>query len=83
MGVSENRGPQYSTLNSRILIIRSQNKVPLFSETPICSLYSRIEEPPGMIVPVPHCEVLQLLYFEVQAAIGLPYTHYCSSMGPL
>ena len=35
MVISENRGPQYSTLNSRILIIRiPQNKVPLFSETP-------------------------------------------------
>ena len=29
MGVSENRGPQYSTLNSRILVIRTPNKVPL------------------------------------------------------
>ena len=29
MGVSENRGPQYSTLNSRILIIRTPNQVPL------------------------------------------------------
>ena len=29
MGVSENRGPQYSTLNNRILIIRTPNKVPL------------------------------------------------------
>ena len=30
MGVSENRGPQYSTLNSRILIIRTPkiSKVP-------------------------------------------------------
>ena len=28
-GVSENKGPKYSTLNSRILIIRTQNKVPL------------------------------------------------------
>ena len=28
MGVSENRGPQYSTLNNRILIIRTPNKVP-------------------------------------------------------
>ena len=27
-GVSENRGPQYSTLNSRIDIIRTQDKVP-------------------------------------------------------
>ena len=26
MGVSENRGPKYSTLNSRILIIRAPNK---------------------------------------------------------
>ena len=35
MGVSENRGPSYSTLNSRILIIR-EPKIrypPLFSET--------------------------------------------------
>ena len=32
VGVSENRGPSYSTLNSRILIIRTpppKNKVPL------------------------------------------------------
>ena len=30
MGVSENRGPKYRTLNSRILIIRTpQNKAPL------------------------------------------------------
>ena len=29
MGVSENRGPKYSTLNSRILIIGTPNKVPL------------------------------------------------------
>ena len=28
MGVSENRGPEYSTLNRRILIIRTPNKVP-------------------------------------------------------
>ena len=31
MGVSENRGPYYGTLNSRILIIRTPNKVPLSS----------------------------------------------------
>ena len=30
--VSENRGPQYSTRNSRILIIRTPNKVTLFSK---------------------------------------------------
>ena len=29
LGVSENRGPQYSTLNSRILIIRSPGLVAL------------------------------------------------------
>ena len=29
MGVSENRGPKYSTLNSRILIVRTPNEVPL------------------------------------------------------
>ena len=29
MGVSANRGPQYSTLNSRSLITRPPNKVPL------------------------------------------------------
>ena len=29
MGVSANRGPQYSTPNSRILIIRTPKKVPL------------------------------------------------------
>ena len=28
LGVSKNRGPGYSTLNSRILIIRTPNKVP-------------------------------------------------------
>ena len=28
MGISENRGPQYRTLNSRILIIRSPSKDP-------------------------------------------------------
>ena len=33
-GVSENRGPEYGTLNSRILIIGPPNKVPQFSETP-------------------------------------------------
>ena len=33
MGVSKNRGTQYSTPNSRTLIIRTANKV--FSETPI------------------------------------------------
>ena len=35
LGVSENRGPEYSTLNSRILIIGPRNKVPSFSESPI------------------------------------------------
>ena len=36
MGVSENKGPQYSTLNSRILIIRTPPMgYPQFSETPI------------------------------------------------
>ena len=39
MGVSKNRGAQYSTLNSRILIIRTPkiryHSVPPFSETPI------------------------------------------------
>ena len=40
MGVSENRGPYYSTLNSRILAIRTPKiRYPLFSETPIW-LYS-------------------------------------------
>ena len=29
LGVSENRGPDYSTLNSRIFIIRIPDKVPL------------------------------------------------------
>ena len=29
MGVSENRGSKYSTLNSRVLIIRAPNTVPL------------------------------------------------------
>ena len=29
MGVSENRGPQYGTLNSRILIIRTTKEVSL------------------------------------------------------
>ena len=33
MGVSENRGPQYSTLNSRILIVRTPKiRYPVFSE---------------------------------------------------
>ena len=35
MGVSKNRGSQYSTLNSRMTIIRTPNKVPPFSETPM------------------------------------------------
>ena len=35
MGVSENRGPEYSTLNSRILIKGSNIRYPPFSETPI------------------------------------------------
>ena len=36
MEVSENRGPQYSTLNSRILIIGTPKQgTPLFPETPI------------------------------------------------
>ena len=36
MGVSENRGPLYSTLNSRILILRTPTiRHPFFSETPI------------------------------------------------
>ena len=29
LGVAENRGPYYSTLNSRILILGPQNRVPL------------------------------------------------------
>ena len=39
MEVSENRGPQYSTLNSKILIIRTpQNKVlPIFGNSHIGS----------------------------------------------
>ena len=39
MGDSEHRGPEYSTLNSRILIIRiPQNKVPLiFVNSHICT----------------------------------------------
>ena len=50
MGVSESRGPQYSTLNSRILIVRTQKKVPLIfgtsvspfkSETPLRACGSR------------------------------------------
>ena len=35
-GVSENRGPEYSTLNSRILILRTPKiRYPLFSESPL------------------------------------------------
>ena len=34
MGVSKNRGLEYSTLSSRILVIRTQIRYPLFSETP-------------------------------------------------
>ena len=35
MGVSENRGPQYSTLNGRILVIRTpKTKVPLILRKP-------------------------------------------------
>ena len=39
MGVSENRGPQHSTLNSRILIKKKDPAIryPVFSETPISS----------------------------------------------
>ena len=33
MGVSANRGSKYSTLNSRILIIRTQSKVPIFGNS--------------------------------------------------
>ena len=32
MGVSEDRGPEYGSLNSRIFIIRPPNKVPLIFE---------------------------------------------------
>ena len=36
LGVSENTGPYYSTLNTRILIIRTPKiRYPLISETPI------------------------------------------------
>ena len=42
MGVSENRGPYYSTLNSRILIIRRPNKVPLiFGNSHMCFFLTR------------------------------------------
>ena len=40
MVVSKNRGPEYSTLNSRILIIRTQNNVTLIfgdSQIPVKS----------------------------------------------
>ena len=36
MGVSENRGPQHSTVKRRILIIRTPKiRYPLFSESPM------------------------------------------------
>ena len=39
MGVSENRGPQYSTLNSRILIIRTpQRGTPIFGNSHIACI---------------------------------------------
>ena len=39
LGVSKNRGPQHSTLNTRILIIRTPKiRHPGFSETPISEL---------------------------------------------
>ena len=38
MGGSENRGPECSTLNSRILIIRIPNKVPLIFGDPLIGL---------------------------------------------
>ena len=39
MGGSENRGPECSTLNSRILIIRIPNKVPLIFGDPLIGLF--------------------------------------------
>ena len=43
LGVSENRGPQNSTLNSRILSIRTPNKVPLiFGNSHLCQESSRL-----------------------------------------
>ena len=48
MGVPENRGPRYSTINSRILIIKTPpNKVPLFSETPKSNSQRMLMESPG------------------------------------
>ena len=46
MGVSENRGPYYSTLNSRIFIIRTPNKVPqIFGNSYIAGLRVRVLGP--------------------------------------
>ena len=42
MGVSENRGPKYSTLNSRTLIIGPQKEVPLvFGNSHMGSRFSK------------------------------------------
>ena len=52
MRVSENRGPQYRTLNSRILIIRTpKQSTPQFSETPILE-QSRAPATPGILSSV-------------------------------
>ena len=47
MRVSENRGPEYSTLSSRILIISYKNpkiRYPLFSETPKMPFDSQLQQ---------------------------------------
>ena len=57
MGVSENGGPKYKTLNSRILIIRNPNiRYPLFLETPIW----RLEDLRSMFLGCSWCTVWDL-----------------------
>ena len=46
MGVSENRGPYFSTLNSRIVIIRNtKNKVPLIFRSELGAYSTRVLHP--------------------------------------
>ena len=52
MGVSENRGSKYSTLNSRVLIIRTPNKVPLISETPLY-FYDYVPQSLSLVIQPP------------------------------
>ena len=48
MGVSENRGPQYSTLDSRIPYKDPQNKVPpILRKLPNTATATLHPEPPG------------------------------------